>query len=160
MLSLLSLVATCFNNGDFFGRFDAPCDLASLHPFQNDVHFLPGWVINNFKKCDDVRMPCFLQDSNLLLDFIFRVAQFTQPSSLRITLDDLDSYMVVRGFEISAKFDFSVCATSKFVDNFVVIDKFASRDGINIDIGNVCLLWCLAVCEMEERTGVCSGSIW
>ena len=105
-------------------------------------------------------MPCFLQDSNLLLDFIFRVAQFTQPSSLRVTFDDLDSYMVVRSLEISAKFDFSVCTASEFVDNFVVIDKFASRHGIDIDISNVCLLWCLTMCEMEERAGVGSGSIW
>lgn len=105
-------------------------------------------------------MACFLQDGNLLLDFIFRVAQFTQPSSLRITLDDLDSDMVVCSFEISAEFDFSVCTASELVNNFVVINKFASRDGIHIDIGNVCLLRCLSVCEVEERTGVSSGSIW
>ena len=68
--------------------------------------------------------------------------------------------MVVCSFEISAEFDFAMCTTSEFVDDFVVINKFASRDGIDIDISNVCLLWCLAVCEMEERTGVCSRSIW
>ena len=68
--------------------------------------------------------------------------------------------MVVRSLEISAKLDFSMCTTPEFVDNFVVIDKFASRDGIDIDISNVRLLRCLAVCEMEERTGVCSRSIW
>lgn len=53
-----------------------------------------------------------------------------------------------------------MCATSEFVYDFVVVDELASRDWIDIDIGNVCFFWRLAMSEMEKRTSICAGSVW
>jgi hypothetical protein len=118
-----------------------------------DVNLLTARVIYNFKQAYNVGVTSFLQDGNFLLDLVFMTCIFTQPTALRIAIDDLDSD---RGtsLEILAELDFSVYATPELVNDLVLVDDLAARDWVEIDISYVRLLRCLPLGKVQVRTGI------
>jgi len=75
-------------------------------------------------------------------------AGFAKPRTFRVSLNDFDGNELAC-FEIAAKLDLAVHASTELIDDLVLVYELPTRDGISVDFGEVCLFRHLALSEMK-----------
>src|SRR2546423_768217 len=124
------------DQNDLFSPFDSPLNFPHLDMLQHNVYLLSFGIIDDLEKTNDIGVSCFLENGNFLLDLVFVATILAQSTSLGVPFDDLDGNELAR-LNVTAKLDFAVYASTKFVDHLVLVDEFSSGDRVHIHISNV-----------------------
>lgn len=139
---------------DTFIALTSPFDLTEFNEFQDQIHFLARWVVDNFDQPDNVRVPAFLQDGDFALDLLlltaFLLTDLSEPRP-RIPFDDLDRNEFVVSKEVPTEFNLTVDASTDLVDDFVRVYGLAAGYRIEVDVEKMGFLNRLSMGRVEER---------
>ena len=114
------------------------------------IDLLLSRVVYDFEQADDIRVSSLFEDGNFALNLVLVTGVLAQTATLGVTVDDLDGD-VLPSVQVLPELDLTMHTASKLIDDLVLIDELATRDGVVGHVGDVALLRCLSVGMVKPR---------